>query len=203
MSPQIQDPELAERLRRKFAIVGSSSIDTIAPELVGVVVVDELLPVKERFEQSATTNITADTNDIPEIELANLDAENALVIDRFDITTNAGAPIVRFRHGVLGGTRVGGPNTHNTDMRNPFVGGGGGVTSAVDLNTAGQGTIIWQAKILANTAITVFPNFVLDVAGALDATVARDVVHWDSNLPAQQLIVAVFFHMVPRGIVRR
>lgn len=48
--PRIQDPRLSENLRRRFQIKGADWIDTLAPELVGVVLVDDMTgPELERY----------------------------------------------------------------------------------------------------------------------------------------------------------
>lgn len=117
--PQIQAPELAEALRRKFSIVGGSPIDTIAPELVGVVVVDVLLPRLLRLDGCTSARITGDTGDIPEIRLRNLDPIRQLIVDRIILTTSSANTVVRVRRGNSGGTIASTADAIAVDRRNP------------------------------------------------------------------------------------
>jgi len=197
VSPQIQDPALSERLRRKFAIVGSSTIDTIAPEIVGVVVVDELLPRLDRFEAMHGLQATGDTGDIAEIVLRNTDPVNNLVIDDFWIGGTAGTTY-RYRAGDAGGTEGAGAVLHTSDLRGnllvPAL-----IHVATDLNsTAGAGQTYWSARILANETWHVKPNTVLAPNGTiLGVNVVRDAVHWDVATVAVLLNISVKFHFEP------
>ena len=196
--PQIQDPELSERLRRKFSIVGSSSIDTIAPELVGVVVVDELLPNQDRFEAVLATQTVGDTGDIPESGLINLSASQHLVIDHI-IVSHSGVGVMRLRFGQVGGTPGSGAVTQFTDFRNPLNAPAVG-EPATNLNTAaGAGTRLITARLLGNTPQIWHPNIVLDFAGA---ALFKDRVHVDSELVAITMNVTYFFHFIDPDINR-
>ena len=195
MSPQIQDPALAERLRRRFSIVGSSAIDTIAPELVGVVVVDELIPSRERREALFSVEVTGDTADIAEIALQNTDPVNSLVLDWFSIGGNASGEY-RFRALTVQGTLVAGGVVHASDTRGellvPAI-----TPTAKNLNsTTGGGQIYWEGLIAANTTLIVYPNFVIAPAGTLLGAVLRDFVHFDMGTAASKLVVSGGFHYV-------
>lgn len=194
MSPQIQDPDLSERLRRKFQIVGSSSIDTIAPELVGVVVVDSLLPSVSRRSALMTVEITiSDAGDIPEISLVNLDPVASLVIEEFWIGGNT-AGTYRFRTLGVQGTLVAGGVIAGNDLRGPLL--VPAITpTAVDLNAlGGGGTRLWQGRLSANVTVHVITNTVLAPAGTLIGAIPRDVVHWDNSIAASRLAVAARIH---------
>jgi len=194
VSPQIQEPELAERLRRKFGIVGGSAIDTIAPELVGVVLVDELLPRRDRMEAVGTNEITGDAADIAESGLQNLDQTRLLVIDAIMVSHNTVSATIRVRAGDPGGTPVAGANTQTTDFRNQSI-APAVMLAAVDLNTAaGSGTILHAFRMLGNTPVTIRPNIVLRTAGISVAAVPVDRIHVDMNVVAQALRTMFFFH---------
>ena len=197
--PQIQDPALAERLRRHFAIVGPSTIDTISPELVGVVVVDTLLPRQDLQEAVGTNSITGDAADISESGLQNLDATRLLVIDQLIVDPH-GVALVRVRLGDPGGTPVAGANTFHTDFRNQFN-APALMLAATDLNTAaGSGNILFQARHLANSPFIWRPNFVLRPAGTIVGGTPVDRIHWDQNIVAQTLTSTVFFHFEEPGL---
>ena len=201
--PQIQRPDLAEALRRKFDIVGGSSIDTISPELVGVVVVDELIPRLERMEAVASAAITGDAGDVPEIELRNMDASRPLVVDTVIISTASGNVRASIRFGAPGGT-LSGSQTQGTTMdfrrRASFV-APGFIDTAVNLNSSGAGTILWHSEILAGTPIVIHPNIVLDVAGSLVGAVTADRIHTSINVAAGSLRTTYMYHMIEREIV--
>ena len=201
--PQIQRPDLAEALRRKFDIVGPSSIDTIAPELVGVVVVDELIPRLQRHEAVITTVATGDTGDIPEIELRNMDPGRLLVIDEIHLSTSSANARLRVRLLAPGGTLSGSQGQGTSrDLRNPLI-QPGFTDIATNLNTtAGAGTILYQAQIAVNTLYRTNPNLVLREAGGLDGAVQRDRMHVDINVAAATLIASFFFHMEERDLFR-
>ena len=200
--PQIQRPDLAEALRRKFDIVGPSSIDTIAPELVGVVIVDELIPRQQRHEAAITTQATGDTGDIPEIELRNMDPGRLLVIDEIHLSANANARL-RVRLVAPGGTLSGSQGQGTSrDLRNPLI-QPGFTDIAVNLNSInGAGTIIAHAQIAVNTVYKIFPNIVLREAGGLDGAVVRDRMHVDTNGAASTLLATFFYHMEERDLFR-
>ena len=196
--PQIQDPALSERLRRKFAITGSSTIDTIAPELVGVVLVDELLPNQQRFEAVLAGQIVGDAGDIPEFGLINLSASAHLVIDGI-LVSHSGVGVMRLRFGQVGGTPGAGAVTQFTDFRNP-LNAPAVAEPATDLNTAaGAGTRLITARLLGNTPQFWQPNIVLDFAGA---PLFADRVHVDSELVAITMNVTYFFHFIDPDIRR-
>jgi len=192
--PQIQRPDLAEDLRRKFDIVGPSGIDTIAPELVGVIVVDDMRVDKQTFPSAFSINVTGDAGDIAEVSLQNRERNKLLIPDLIIMSSTAGN---RFRVRTLdvGGTPSAGGNTTQIDLRNGIVAPALFFTAS-DLNTAaGAGTILAQAQGLANTAV-VFKDLgiVLDTFGSLEGAVARDIIHFDVNTVATLLLVSVFFH---------
>jgi len=199
VSPQIQDPALAERLRRKFAIVGSSTIDTIAPELVGVVLVDSLLPEREDFDAQISAQTVGDTGDIPEFGLINLAPSRHLKITQVHISVSS-TGVVRLRLGQVGGTPGAGGNTLHTDMRNQLNAAAVG-SPATNLNSAaGSGAIIHQTRIIANTPHVFYPrNLVLDFTGAANF---RDRVHTDAALTASTLNVTFVFHFIEPEITR-
>ena len=198
MSPQIQDPELAERLRRKFAIVGSSSIDTIAPELVGVVIVDEVLPALGRDEGMLSQSITGDTGDIPEVGIRNIDAVRSMVIDHIQFSSNSGG-VTKLRLGDVGGTELSAAIGQVADFRRQALLSPAHTASAQNFNTVtGAGTIIWQSTIVPNTPYDIHPNLVIAPAGTIvGVNVVRDVVHMDMQLAAAILRVNWFYHFVP------
>ena len=201
--PQIQRPDLAEALRRKFDIVGSSTIDTIAPELVGVVIVDELLPRASRTEATASTLATGDSGDVPEIELRNMDASRPLVVDAILLSTQSANVRLSIRFGAPGGTVSGSQGlgiVTDFRVRNSFV-APGFTDVATDLNSAGAGTLMWHSEVLPGTPILVHTNIVLDVAGALIGTVTADRIHTSSNVAASTLRTTFFYHMIEREII--
>ncbi len=198
--PQIQAPALAEALRRKFEIVGASSIDTIAPELVGVVIVDELTPRLQRHEAAVSAVATGDAGDLPEIELRNMDPGRLLVVDEIHLAASGN---VRLRvrllapAGTLSGSQGQGTSR---DFRNPIV--QPGFTDIATDSPAGGGTILAQANIAVNNVYRVRPNLVLREAGGLDGAVQRDRMHVDTNGAATTLIATFFFHMEERELRR-
>ena len=199
--PQIQRPDLAEALRRKFDIVGESTIDTIAPEIVGVVVVDELIPRLQRHEAVVSTTATGDAGDIPEIELRNMDPGRLLVVDEVHLSSSSANARLRVRNLAPGGTLSGSQGQATSrDFRNPLV-QPGFTDVATDLNTtAGAGNIMYQAQVAVNTLFKSRPNLVLGEAGLLDGTVQRDRIHVDINVAAATLIASFFFHMEERAL---
>ena len=196
--PQIQDPELAERLRRKFSIVGSSAIDTIAPELVGVVVVDEVLPAIGRDEGMLSQSITGDTGDIPEVGIRNIDEVRSMVIDRIQFSSNSGG-VTKLRLGDVGGTELAAAIGQVADFRGQTLLSPAHAASAQNFNTVtGAGTVIWQSTIVPNTPYDIHPNLVIAPAGTIvGVNVVRDVVHMDMQLAAAILRVNWFYHFVP------
>ena len=199
MSPQIQAPGLAERLRRRFEIVGSSAIDTIAPELVGVVVVDELIPAVDRTEGRMSVNVTGDANDIPEIGLTNLDPVRSLVIEEFYISSTSTGQVSHRALGVQG-TPVAGGVIQAADLRRDFLVPALSPTSSDNNTVTGGGDRYWQQRILANTGMRVISGVVLAPAGFLFGAIARDLCHWDLAVAAGQLHVAVLFHFLDPGL---
>ena len=202
--PQIQRPDLAEALRRKFDIVGSSTIDTLAPELVGVVIVDELIPRISRQEAVASVAVTGDTGDIPEIELRNMDASRPLVIDAIILSTQSANTRLSIRFGAPGGTVSGSQGQgHVTDFRvNRSLIAPGFTDVATDLNSAGAGAVLWHSQVLPNTPIVVHPNIVLDVAGStFGAAIPLDRIHTSSNVAASSLRTTFMYHMIEREII--
>lgn len=201
--PQIQRPDLAEALRRKFDIVGPSGIDTIAPELVGVIIVDELIPRLQRHEAAISAVATGDAGDIPEIELRNMDPGRLLIIDEISLSAS-GNNRVRVRTLAPGGTLSGSQGQGTSrDFRNPLV-QPGFTDIATDLNSInGAGTILAQANIAVNVVYRIFPNIVLREAGGLDGAIVRDRMHVDTNGAATTLIATFFYHMEERALFRQ
>ena len=58
--PEIQVPEIVQKLRKRFSIKGTGSISTLAPELVGVILVEDL-----RDQESEWNPCTAGGNRTP------------------------------------------------------------------------------------------------------------------------------------------
>ena len=202
--PQIQDPELSERLRRKFSIVGSSSIDTIAPELVGVVIVDDVMPNPDRDEGMVAQDITGDTNDIPEVGIRNIDVLRSCVIDRITAsTTNTGVEM-HLRLGPPGGTELAAAIGQVTDFRRGSLLSAVHTASATDLNSVGgSGTRIWEATVLPNEIHNIEPNIVLAPAGTIvGVNVERDVIHMDIAKTSGRLRVTWFYHFIPPPLFR-
>ena len=197
--PQIQRPDLAEVLRRKFDIVGSSSIDTLSPELVGVIIVDEIIPRLDRAEGIGSNSIVGDANDIAESGLENTDAERLLILDKITIGGSATA-VYRVRIGPPGGTVGAGGNIFASDLRGqllvPAL-----TLSATNLNSAGgSGNIFAQVRLLANTTWEFRLNLVLDVAGTVRGGTATDRIHTDMNSVNGTLSTTYEFHFENRGI---
>jgi len=197
LMPQIQAPEIAERLRRKFSIVGQSSIDTIAPELVGVIIVDEIIPNQQQTHAAISTVLTGDTADIAEFGVRNLDETRLLVIDRVLISA-AAIILARVRQGGPGGTVTAGGIPSPLDRRNPLTSAAVGLP-AVDLNTtAGAGAILFQKRAGANFVADFSPNIVLETPANAGA-VAADRFHCDTNQAALQIIFSVKMHWEDPG----
>ena len=197
--PQIQRPDLGEALRRKFDIVGPSSIDTISPELVGVVIVDEILPRLDRAEGIGSNSITGDANDIAESGLQNLDPARLLILDKV-VISGSSTTRYRLRAGPPGGTVGAGGNIDASDLRGallvPAL-----TLSATDLNSvAGSANIYAEVRLLANTAWEWKPNLVLDVAGTVRGGTETDRIHVDHAQVASTLTASYFFHFESRGI---
>ena len=195
--PQIQDPELSNRLRRKFGIVGNV-IDTLAPEIVGVVVVDDVLPQVGREEGMLAQVITGDTGDIPEAGLRNMDQTKALVIDQIQWSTPNTGTIVKLRLGSPNGTELAAAIGQVRDFRGQSLLSPAHAASAQNFNTVtGGGTIIWSMTCVANTPYDIFPNLVLAPAGTIvGVNVERDVVHMEIQFAAAILRVVWFYHFV-------
>jgi len=198
MTPQIQDPALAERLRRKFAIVGSGGIDTIAPELVGVVVVDQVMPAVERFEGFKSTQVVGDTGDIPEIGIINESTVDLLVIDQVIISVSA-VGVVRLRLGEVAGTAVVTVQSFARDQTSQVQVPASGDDATNSLGSNGTGEIVMFTRTLANVMNVWKPNLVLDVNGAAND---RDRCHCDAALTAATLNVTYLFHFTPPPLQR-
>jgi len=196
--PQIQDPDLSERLRRKFAIVGSSSIDTIAPELVGVVIVDALLPSPNQLHGFLSQAITGDAGDIPEIGIRNVDPLRPMQIDRMTVSVAVSVLETHLRLGAPGGTELGAAIGVVQDQTNSGLLVPAHAASAQDFNTVtGSGTIIWEATLLAHTPMVIEPaSLVLAPQGTTVGAVVRDVIHFDLQSAAGALRVNWEFHFL-------
>jgi len=196
--PQIQDPELSERLRRKFGIVGHSSIDTIAPELVGVVIVDEVLPTTGQLFGFLSQDVQGDTGDIPEAGIRNIDPVRSLQVDRIRYST-LGTGEVHLRLGAPGGTELAAAIGVVQDQRSRGLLVPAHSASATDFNTVtGSGTIIWQAQSLPNTPYEIQPDsLILAPQGTLVGAVVRDVIHLDLQAAAGRILVSWEFHFLP------
>jgi len=201
--PQIQDPDLTARLRRKFAIVGNESIDTLAPELVGVVLVESLIPERQDFDASIHAQVTGDTGDIPEIGLRNLSAEKLLKITQIHVSLS-GIAVVSLRLGIVGGTVIPGGNTFHTDFRNPLGAAAVG-ENASNLNSAGgSGAGIMRSRLLGNTPLIWYPrNLVLRFAGTTIGGTFFDRIHVDAALAATTLNVGYVFHFIDPELTGR
>lgn len=106
--PIHQAPEIVDRLKRRFGIVGSAGIDTIAPEIVPVVLVEDLQ--RERSFPLYRECIGGDTNgpvvaQFSYLQLLNPAGSNILVtIERFIVSaTAAGAVDLRELDAALAG----------------------------------------------------------------------------------------------------
>ena len=197
--PRIQAPAIAERLRRKFEIAGSSDIDTIAPELVGVIIVDDVLPQLGSNEGALSQTVTGDTGDIPEVGIRNTDPNRSCVIDRIQMVTSNAGVRCKLRLGPPGGTILAAAIGTPTDFRGQTLTSALLAHSASNFNTVtGAGTIIWDMTMLANVPHEVMvPKIVLAPFGTIvGVNVVRDSIHMDIQSAASILRVTWSFHFI-------
>jgi len=65
--PEISTPELSSALRRRFEIVGEGVIDTLSPEIVGVVILDDLAtaePFRRAIGGTSQSNVAGQYSQI-------------------------------------------------------------------------------------------------------------------------------------------
>lgn len=106
--PEIQAPEVSQQFRRRFGIVGADGVASLSPELVGVVVVDDLRDdvgaAAPTFPGIASGTQAGVANEFTVLTFGSLDPNMVVFVDRVIVQSGNGQNcFVSLEAGVLAG----------------------------------------------------------------------------------------------------
>ncbi len=148
--PRIQNPELANALRLRYSLKGAAPIDTLAPEIVPITIVDSLLEATPELEIPMVGEqlVTGGGATIAEIGLRTGDVD--LLRVSHAVISASSATQVRLRTGAPAGTVT----SIQTRLRDGRRGQGGtnlGLVPVANDHAAGSGSLLGRILLPANT----------------------------------------------------
>lgn len=185
--PQHQRPDLANDLRRRFAVVGAAGFDTVAPEIVPVAIVDvgaRETQVPNTQSRIGTDVIQGGVGFLPELGIQ-VGTAAGLFVERCIVACDA-TTRVRLRTGGPAGTTTG-LTTRPRDTRRGLGASSVGLLTRANDHAAGSGSELLNFWLLANTPIEI-PLEILLAPG--------QEIHWDVVAANQFLTVGWFFDAI-------
>lgn len=164
--PLIHAPDVSTRLRNRYGIVGEGTVDTLAPELVPIAIVDDLREAQQSEDLECWAGHELNPSAAENAEHAFInptvpgDVGRLVVItDLFFAGSNIGDVIVSVVRGTISGFTF-----RSSEFRDLFLEGTPGVTGLYSRSSAAgvEGTIVMVVRVSnENTLHIVNPNIIM------------------------------------------